>query len=406
MEEYELLKIDFRHSIIKLFIPYTICLFYLFCHQITRTAMVNKIFVAATGQHKGKTTSTLGLVAVLKGKGYNVGYCKPVGQKSLTVDGKEADKDTVLFSKMIGFQVEPEIHSPVILGKGATSAYLDHPEKFDYVNDILNAAKKVEAMHDVVVYEGTGHPGVGSVVDLSNAQVARLLNAGVVMVVEGGIGNTIDRLNLSLGLFREQNVPILGVIINKVIETKIDTVKKYVGKKLEQMNIPLLGLLPYDPTLSFPIIATVSKAVNGKVMFNQHKLNNQVADIMAGSLVDFEELKAVENSLLVVSYKRFREACEKIKAISSQHDLAHPPISGVLITGDGRHETWYREQDLYDPYLQEHEIPVVTTALDTYGSVVKISRIEVKINTSTPWKVKRAIELINKHVDMEKLLKS
>ena len=56
------------------------------------------------------------------------------------------------------------------------------------------------------------------------------------------------------------------------------------------------------------------------------------------------------------------------------------------------------------PYCIEHEIPVITTILDTYGSVVKISRIEVKINTRTPWKIKRAIALIKEHVNFDLLL--
>ena len=34
-----------------------------------------------------------------------------------------------------------------------------------------------------MVYEGTGHPGVGSIVNLSNARVAKILEAGVIMVV-------------------------------------------------------------------------------------------------------------------------------------------------------------------------------------------------------------------------------
>ena len=48
----------------------------------------------------------------------------------------------------------------------------------------------------MVVYEGTGHPGVGSVVDLSNAEVAKQLESEVILVLEGGIGNTLDRLSL------------------------------------------------------------------------------------------------------------------------------------------------------------------------------------------------------------------
>ena len=368
--------------------------------------MAVKIYVASTGQHKGKTTSTLGLVASLQTMGFQVGYCKPVGQKFLTVEGKIADKDAVLFAKMLKFKIIPEVHSPVILGPGATTRFLDNPSKYNYVDNILYAAKEIEKDSDVVVYEGTGHPGVGSVVNLSNAQVAKLLGASVIMVVEGGVGSTIDRLNMSMALFREEKVPIIGVIINKVKAEKIERIRFYLEPKLAEMGIPLLGLLPYDPTLSFPIISTICKAVKAKVHYFTDHLDNKVEQILAGSLIDTHEFTSLENILLVVSHKRFSEAIEKIQKISDDKKLKRCPLSGVLVTGDGRAENWYDGENLFDEYLQESKVPILTTSLDTYGSGVKISQIEVKINTHTPWKVKRAIELIRQNVDLEKLAKA
>jgi len=192
------------------------------------TMKYKNIYVAATSQHVGKTTSTLGIVSAFMKKGLQVGYCKPVGQKFLDIQNLRVDKDTILFADLINFDMIPEIHSPVILGKGATEIYLDDPDKYPLDKKILNAEKVLSESNDIVIYEGTGHPGVGSVADLSNAKVASLIDAGVVIIVEGGIGNTIDRLNLSLALFREHNVPILGVIINKVIEEKLEKVHTYV----------------------------------------------------------------------------------------------------------------------------------------------------------------------------------
>ena len=171
---------------------------------------MKKIFVAATGQHVGKTTSTLGLVANLQEQGFTTGYCKPVGQKSVFTDGMTADKDAVLFAKVIGFNMDPQLHSPVILGKGITADYIENPLNFDFPKRIMHAAEILESSFDVVVYEGTGHPGVGSVVDLSNADVASLLNSGVIMIVEGGIGNTIDKLNLSISMFKAKMCPYTG----------------------------------------------------------------------------------------------------------------------------------------------------------------------------------------------------
>lgn len=362
------------------------------------------IYVAATGQHVGKTTSTLGLVANLNAKGFNAGYCKPVGQEFLNIDGLIADKDAFLFSRFIGFDIHPEWHSPVVLARGATKKYIEDPDHFQFEDQILRADQDLKKQYDFVVYEGTGHPGVGSVVDLSNARVAKLLNAGVIMIVEGGVGKTIDRLSMSLALFREEGVPILGVIINKVKVEKMEDIRYFLEKKLGQMEIPLLGLLPYDQTLSFPIMATINQAIKGKVIMNPDMLNNRVEDILAGSLVHIEEFNSFSNKLLVVSYRRLGEAIEKIKRISEIKNLKESPLSGIIVTGDGHHAHVYNESELDIPYFRENKIPIITTALDTYGSVVKISRIEVKINSRTPWKVQRAIELIKEHVNFDLLM--
>ena len=366
---------------------------------------MKKIFVAATGQHVGKTTSTLGLVANLRLRGYKTGYCKPVGQKHITVDGMTADKDAVLFSKVIGFQMDPALHSPVILGSGVTAEYIDNPAQFNFREDLARASTALESAYDVVVYEGTGHPGVGSVVDLSNADVASMLDTGVVMVVEGGIGSTIDKLNMSISMFREKQVPIIGVIVNKVIKDKYEKVEFYLEKKLNKMGIPLLGLLPYDPTLSFPIMATVKLAVKGTTLVNGNCLGNKVEEIIPGSLLEGHDFHHVKNALLVVSSRRLNDTIARIKRLEKEYELEQSPLSGVIVTtADGNHSVINDHSILSNPYFQEHEIPVLHTNLDTYGSFVKISRIEVKINTRTPWKSRRAIELIKNHVNFDLLL--
>ena len=368
---------------------------------------MKKVFVAATGQHVGKTTSTLGLVANLIQSGIKTGYCKPVGQKHINVNGALADKDAVLFSKVIGFQLNPDLHSPVILGSGVTAQYIDNPDQFNFRPSILKAAHSLENEYEMVVYEGTGHPGVGTVVDLSNADVAKMLNTSVIMVVEGGIGSTIDRLQMSISMFKEKNVPIIGTIVNKVRKDKYDKIKYYLEKKLNALQIPLLGVLPYDPTLSYPIMATIKRAVQGKVVLNGDCLSNKVEDIIPGSLIESHEFTSFKNILLVVSNRRVNEAIEKIKYITKEKELEKSPLSGVIVTtADGTHATnWPGGASFLDnPYFIENEIPVLTTTLDTYGSVVKISRIEVKINTQTPWKSKRAIELIKNFVNLDYLM--
>ena len=172
--------------------------------------MLDRLYIAATSQHVGKTTCTLGLMAAIRARANRVSYCKPVGQEFVELGELKVDKDALLFARGMDFELKSELHSPVIIGRGVTSDYLDDPAGFDFPTAITRASRKLQKRNDFVIYEGTGHPGVGSVCDVSNAQVAQLVDAPVVMVVEGGIGSTIDKLNMNLALFRERRVPVRG----------------------------------------------------------------------------------------------------------------------------------------------------------------------------------------------------
>lgn len=356
------------------------------------------IYVAASSQHVGKTTSTLGLVSCLLNKSLNVGYCKPVGQKHLDFENFKVDKDAILFADLIHFKMDPDVHSPVILGQGAVEKFLDNPDYSLLERRIKYAASSLEARHELVIYEGTGHPGVGSVADLSNARVAHLVDAGVIMIVEGGIGSTIDMLNMCTSLFREENVELIGVIINKVLPDKIDKVRHYVGNWLAEKNIKLLGLIPYDPALAFPIIKTIADSIKGKITHFEDKASNRVSGILAGSLIELKELKSSEDLLLISSTNSIKDAIDKIVWLSKLFNIDHCPLSGIVISGN-------RELDeSVIKYIEQNEIPVMRTELDTYEAVIKISKIEVKINQSTPWKVEKAIRLIEENIDLNYIL--
>lgn len=353
------------------------------------------LYVAASRQHVGKTTSTLGLAYCLHRLGIDIGYCKPVGQKFVDLNDLKVDKDTILFSDLIQFDLHPEIHSPVILGSGATTDYIDNPDDFHFEEKILKAKETLERRKELTIHEGTGHPGVGSVVNLSNAKVAKMLDAQVIFIAEGGVGSTIDMINMCISLFREEKVPIMGIIINKVREDKIDKIKPYLKKYLDSVGIPLLGMVPYDRTLAFPVMSTVTRAVEGKLMANPQSTKNKVADVLAGTVLDRSKLEKRDNLLLVVDKARLDQTIERILEINEESGVEEWPLSGIIVCGEGE------ISDKTNAVIDEYETPLVCTELDTYGVVLKVSRIEVKINRDTPWKIKRAIDLIQENVDLD-----
>ncbi|MBL7818337.1 MAG: AAA family ATPase [Saprospiraceae bacterium] len=357
------------------------------------------IYVAATSQHVGKTTSTLGLASAFRNKGINVGYCKPVGQRYVQHNGLNVDKDVVLFADLLNFEVNPDLHSPVILGSGATAEFLEQPENYNYERDILFAAGELDKRHELVIFEGTGHPGVGSVVEMSNPDVAHLTKSGLIMVAEGGIGNTIDNLSMCLEKFNRLEVPVIGVILNKVLEDKREKVAYYVKKWLDKHHLPFLGTMPFDKSMGLPLMQSIAESVKGKVEMNAERLNNKVEGMIAGSLISHDELRGKENNmLLIVGATRLDLAIDDTLHIMEANGWSHAPFSGIIATGYGEYS-----MSTID-FIKKHNIPLIRTMLETYAAVLKISRIEVKINLQTPWKIQRAVEMIEQNINLDYIL--
>ncbi|KAH8044969.1 hypothetical protein JL722_14450 [Aureococcus anophagefferens] len=201
------------------------------------------VYVAATRQHVGKTSSSLGLVAGLQriftGKG--VGFIKPMGQshvEHVNDDGSRVliDKDCPLFSDLLGCRGTPTDMSPLLARIRAAHGRIADDSEF-------------------VVAEGTGHTAVGSILGLNNATLATALDLPMLLVVNGGVGSAFDEFALNHALIDRTGGALAGVLVNKVAPDKIDTVRTYLGALLDRQGVPLLGVVPDRAFFSSPTVA-------------------------------------------------------------------------------------------------------------------------------------------------------
>ncbi|HEU0265305.1 MAG TPA: dethiobiotin synthase, partial [Geobacterales bacterium] len=149
--------------------------------------MCRKIFIAATGQNTGKTTISVSLMHLALKRYPRVGFIKPIGPKCVEFSGLTMDKDAALMAMIHGLEQDARFMSPVVLGRGSTKKFLDGDIAATWpVEKIRDACAELEKKNDFLIIEGAGHGGVGSVIGLNNARVARLVDAPVVMVAGGG----------------------------------------------------------------------------------------------------------------------------------------------------------------------------------------------------------------------------
>src|SRR5690349_14926818 len=175
-----------------------------------------RLFIAATRQNEGKTTTSLGLLAAIQKSHPRVGYIKPVGQRFVEIDEQKIDEDTVLMDRVYQLNCPLLDMSPIAVEPDFTRKYLESSNYDALVKKIQKAFDRVAWEKDFVLCEGSGHAGVGSVFDLSNAQVAKVLGAKVIIITRGGIGKPIDEIALNQALFEKEGVKIIGVIVNKI----------------------------------------------------------------------------------------------------------------------------------------------------------------------------------------------
>src|SRR5881628_516095 len=153
-----------------------------------------RVFIAATRQNDGKTTTSLGLLSAMQDIYKRIGYIKPVGQRFIEIEEQKIDEDTILMDRVYRLNCPLVDMSPIAVEPDFTRKYLESSNYDALVEKIQNAFDRVAWEKDFVLCEGSGHAGVGSVFDLSNARAAQLLAAKVIIMSQAGIGKPIDEV--------------------------------------------------------------------------------------------------------------------------------------------------------------------------------------------------------------------
>ena len=231
------------------------------------------IYITGFRQHAGKTVTSIGLISLLKKyiPAEKIGYIKPVGQQLVDLpSGIQVDKDVRLMEHFSGIpDMKLENLSPVQLGSGFTKAFLLNPDKAEISHELSRKIEKsFESLShkEVIIAEGTGHPGVGGIIGLSNAGVGNLIGADILYLSGGGIGKALDMLEVDLSYFLYKKSQVKGILFNKVIPEKIDTVKKFITEKLLEEMYPefrdplkIYGFLPTVEDLPNPSMTEIKK---------------------------------------------------------------------------------------------------------------------------------------------------
>ena len=359
---------------------------------------IPRIFIAATRQNDGKTTTSLGLISALQKIFPRIGYIKPVGQSFVEVEDQKIDKDTVLMDAVFRLNCPLVDMSPIAVEPDFTRKYLEAANNDALVRKIQKAFDRVAWEKDFVLCEGSGHAGVGSVFDLSNAQVAKIVASKVVIVSQGGIGKPIDEVSLNQALFEKEGVEVIGVIINKVRPEKIDYIRDFASRGLKRKGLELLGVIPHQPILSKPSIESILEELDAELLNEPASMRGLVDDVVVGAMGAQNAIQFFKRGVLLITPGDREDillaACTSIEAQSAD------AMAGIVLTGG------LRPSESVLRIIRAMPIPVLLAQQDSYRVAFHVHDLTVKTRPDDTEKISIIRDLIASHVDVNKILKA
>jgi len=356
-----------------------------------------RIFVAATRMNDGKTTTCLGLTAALQSMGMHVGYIKPIAQRIVQSGEDQVDEDTLLIEGLFNLDIPISAMSPVAIGPEFTKNYLENPEEIgpQLKDRICRAFDRAAYGKDIVVVEGSGHAGVGSVFGSSNADNARVLRSKALLVAAGGIGKPIDEIALNKALFDKAGVEVVGAILNKVLPDKVEFIRDFAGRGLRKLGVPLLGVVPLQETLVYPNLDQVADETRARWLHQPAGLR-RVRRVVIGAMSARRaaEYLKVNGTLVIVPGDR-EDLLEAFIDNGGAKSLAGVLLSNGLLPGEGILKR-----------LTEAGIPIAAVEAESFAVTARINNMTVKTMRQDADKIPIIERMIRESVDIQGLLKA
>jgi uncharacterized protein len=295
--------------------------------------MTKKIFIAASGQNIGKTTISISLLHLAQRKYGRVGFMKPLGPKPTMFRGQSVDKDAALIAQVFDLTKDLRYMSPVVVYPDTTRKAIDGEISLSELEDkILSAYGELEKKCDFIIIEGSGHPGVGSVLKLSNARVASMLDARVLMVTGGGVGNVIDTVFMNVALFKLEGAQVRAVMANKLFAEKREQTLDYLGRALADQPFSLIGGFDYKTVLANPTLRRVSRLLELPLHGNRREVSHIIQHVQIGAASTQRVTEMLrESTLLLVTSSRD----ELLVTLANLYQMPEyrPLVSGLVIPG-------------------------------------------------------------------------
>ena len=351
--------------------------------------MTRTILVAGTKESTGKTAIALALGVLARERDASVGYMKPKGTRLQSRVGKVLDADPLLAQELLGIEadladLEPVVYSPTFIEEALRGR--EDPEEIEEV--VRRRFEELSADRDLMIVEGAGTLDTGAIVELTDLDVAELVDAEVVLVVPYEVPGDTD---VVLGAAERIGDRLAGVIFNAVPDAGYDALSELVAPFLEGRGISVLGVLPRDRDLAGVTVQELADSL-GATVLTDAPTDAYVERFLVGAMTGERALR---------HFRRTRDAAVITggdRADVQSVALEAPGVRCLVLTGG------LRPSNAILGTAEKRGVPVLVVDAETLTTIERAENVIRSGRTRDERTVERMRELLSEHADVDSLI--
>jgi uncharacterized protein len=344
------------------------------------------ILICSLEPLSGKSGTVVGLAHLLRQKGLEISYGKPVGNCPGYVDQQLVDEDVEFIRQLLELSPE-QLHLPLIYTDlDSVAKRLQGEDKQDYITILAGYLERVNS--DITLLEGPGTLWEGSVFQLSMREMAKTLHTSIVLVTRYHSLLLADSL---LKAKQELNNHLLGVVISDIPADHWDEVQSILKPYLEGQGVEVLGLLPASKLLRSISVREIVHLLEAKVLCRPDRLDWMVESLAIGAMnvnAALEYFRKGQNMAVITGGDR----------TDLQLAALETSTTCLILTGS------ISPDPLILSRAEDLEVPILSVNLDTLTTVEIVDQAFGKIRLQEQVKVDCIRQLMQEHFQIDRLL--
>jgi phosphate acetyltransferase len=340
--------------------------------------IMQTFFLAPTRQNVGLTSVALGLVLALQRQGLRVGFAKPVAQDDT------ANESSIHFAREIC-----KIEAPAALSIDEVANLVSTGESDDLLEKIVTLSMNAAQGADVLVVEGLHTDPAYTFTTQLNADIARSLQAEVVLVASAREDDVAEEVLLNEGQFRNEGCNVAGAILNKAPEA-FD--KAAAEKALD--GLPLWGVISFNPFLLAPRTLDVARHLNASVLVEGELAKRRVNETVVAARSVGEVIPRLKPGALVISAGD-RDDVMLATALAASNGVQ---LAGLVLT----HSSFVSEHvQVAASKAFQSGLPILRTDGDTFNTITKINQLSMAVPADDVARMNVVLDAVAEHLSAE-----